>query len=187
MAIPIKALSQFYFPKSLFLIRSLTAKPISPTCSMICASSLRSTHQLFPTKLKPILVIAMERLIVCKAPHSGCEIEYTRKGEGYHYKLVFAKSLINCRGRCLFYSVFKFIQIKLSLGDIGWIETDDHYFLFYLIGIYKGWGVILAQTMTDIGQTHDGLWQRTWKYISPMPLPVMAYSLALHSAIAGGQ
>jgi tetratricopeptide (TPR) repeat protein len=49
------------------------------------------------------------------------------------------------------------------------------------VGIYTGWGVILAQTMIDIGREHDMFWERKWKHISPMPIPVMAYSLALHS------
>jgi hypothetical protein len=113
-----------------------------------------------------------------------CEVEQIKQGDGYHYKFHFANSTLKNPKRALFHAVFQFIKIKLSLNDPEWMESNDHYFLFYLIGIYTGWGVILTQTMTDIGHHQDGLfWEQKWKYISPMPVPVMAYSLALHSCM----
>jgi tetratricopeptide (TPR) repeat protein len=112
-----------------------------------------------------------------------CDLEFIKLDNGYHYKLFFAKSLLKTPKRLVFNAVFQFIQIRLSQTDIEWIRSEEHYFIFYLIGIYTGWGVLLAQTMIDIGREHDMFWERSWKYISPMPIPVMAYGMALHSAM----
>lgn len=112
-----------------------------------------------------------------------CELELIKQDDGYQYKFYFAKSILKNPKRILFNAVFQFIQIRLSETDIEWLGNEDHYFLFYLIGIYTGWGVILAQTMIDTGRENSGFWERTWKFISPMPIPVMAYSLALHSSL----
>lgn len=112
-----------------------------------------------------------------------CELEIISLDNGYHYKLYFAKSLLRHPKRLVFNSVFQFIQIRISQTDIEWIRSDKHHFIFYLVGIYTGWGVLLAQTMIDIGRENDGFWERSWKHISPMPIPVMAYSMALYSSL----
>ena len=112
-----------------------------------------------------------------------CELEFIQQDNGYHYKLFFAKSLLKTPKRLVFNGVFQFIQIRLSQTNIEWIRSEEHYFIFYLVGIYTGWGVILAQTMIDVGRENDGFWERSWKYISPMAVPVMAYSMALHSGM----
>ena len=110
-----------------------------------------------------------------------CDLEVIQQDGENHYKLFFANALLKTPKRLVFNAVFQFIQIRLGQSDINWIGDEEHYFLFYLIGIYTGWGVILAQTMIDIGRKSDGFWIRRWKYISPMPIPVMAYGMALHS------
>jgi tetratricopeptide (TPR) repeat protein len=112
-----------------------------------------------------------------------CDLELIEQDNSYHYKFYFAKSLLKTPKRILFNSVFYFIQIRLSKTNIDWLKNEDHYFLFYLIGIYTRWGVVIAQTMTDVGKKIDGFWERSWKYISLMPVPVMAYSLALHASV----
>ncbi|WP_276504199.1 tetratricopeptide repeat protein [Terrimonas pollutisoli] len=110
-----------------------------------------------------------------------CELEVISINSNPHYKLHFSKSLLNNPKRLVFNSIFHFIQIKMGGTDSEWIGNEEYHLLFYLIGIYTGWGLILSQTMTDVGMETDGFWERSWKYISPMPIPVMAYSLALHS------
>ncbi len=112
-----------------------------------------------------------------------CDVETIRTENGYHYKLVFAKRLLKNPKRLVFNAVYHFIRIRLAQGDINWIKSEGHYFSFYLIGVYTGWGVLFSQTMIDIGRETDGTWERTWKYISPMPIPVIAYSMALRSSL----
>ncbi len=112
-----------------------------------------------------------------------CDLEIFSKENIYHYKLFFAKSLLKNPKRLVFNAVFQFIKIKLAHGDIEWIKDDDHSFTFYLIGIYTSWGVLLSQTMIDVGRENDGSWVRTWGYVSPMPIPIMAYSMALRSSL----
>jgi tetratricopeptide (TPR) repeat protein len=116
------------------------------------------------------------------APYE-CDLEFIEKEEGSHYKLYMANSLLQNPSRLVFNTVFRFIQIELSQTNPLWMNTGDHNLYFYLIGIYKGWGVILAQTMTDTGRATDGFWETSWKHISPMPVPIMAYSMALLSGM----
>lgn len=110
-----------------------------------------------------------------------CDLDIIAVDAGYHYKLFFAKHLLSRPKRLVFNAVLKFIQISLSTGDIGWITNVKEGFLFYLIGIYNGWGLILAQTMIDVGKDSSLFWETNWKYISSMPVPIMAYSMALHA------
>jgi len=112
-----------------------------------------------------------------------CDLEIIEQGDEYHYKLYFANNLLKRPKRLVFNAVFKLIQIHLGRTDIGWVNNEDLYFTFYLIGIYTGWGVVLAQTMIDVGSDTDMFWQSSWKYVSPMPIPVMAYSMALFSSL----
>jgi tetratricopeptide (TPR) repeat protein len=119
-----------------------------------------------------------------QGPSFECELEYTVVDNTSHFTIHFAKTLLSHPKRLVFNSIFKFIQIKLAQTDIEWLNDEqEHYFLFFLIGIYTGWGVILSQTMTEVGKDQDMFWQKSWKYISPMPVAVMAYSLALHSSM----
>ncbi|MBS1918098.1 MAG: tetratricopeptide repeat protein [Bacteroidetes bacterium] len=111
-----------------------------------------------------------------------CELEAIKTDSGHNYKLIFAKSIIKNPKRLLFNVVFQFIQIRLAEVNIDWIH-NEHHFVFYLIGIFKGWGVILAQTITDVGKQTDGFWQRSWNFTSSMPVPVMVYAMALHSSM----
>ena len=110
-----------------------------------------------------------------------CDLDIVEIDGKYHYKLFFAKHLLNNPKRVVFNAVLKFIQINLSKGDLAWITKQEDDFLFYLVGIYTGWGVILSQTMIDVGKDSSMFWETSWKYISPMPVPIMAYSLALHA------
>jgi tetratricopeptide (TPR) repeat protein len=55
----------------------------------------------------------------------------------------------------------------------------------YLAGIYYGFGVILAQNLLHAGRSDDGVWEIKWNYVSEMPQPVMAFSLATYANLTG--
>lgn len=112
-----------------------------------------------------------------------CNVDITTAERGYHFKLFFAKSLLKNPKRLVFNAVFQFIKINLAHGDIEWIRDESQYFNFYMVGIYTGWGVLISQTMIDVGKENEGHWERTWRYVSPMPVPIMAYSMALLSGM----
>lgn len=111
-----------------------------------------------------------------------CETEL-RKGA---HHIFIAKALLIHRERLIFSLIYEFIRIRLTESDLEFdVGGDDTALFIYLAGIYYGFGVILAQNLLHTGRSADGLWEIKWSYVSEMPLPVMAFSLATYANLAG--
>jgi tetratricopeptide (TPR) repeat protein len=111
-----------------------------------------------------------------------CETEL-KKGA---YKIFVANSLVKNPERLIYSLIYEFIRIRLTESEIEFdVGGDDTGLFIYLAGIYYGFGVILAQNLTHTGHTNDGMWEIKWNYVSEMPLPVMAFSLATYANLTG--
>ena len=67
----------------------------------------------------------------------------------------------------------------------GWDEEhEDGEEFLYLVGIYLGFGLLMAHSMDEVGSREEGFWIYRWSYTSPMPREVFAYAMALHGHIA---
>jgi tetratricopeptide (TPR) repeat protein len=103
-----------------------------------------------------------------------------------NYRIYIAKSLLKRPNRLIFNLVYEFIRIRLTESEIEYDSGGDDTPLFiYLAAIYYGFGVILAQRLHDTGRDADGMWEIKWNYMSEMPLPVMAFSLATYASLTG--
>ena len=111
-----------------------------------------------------------------------CETEL-KKGE---YTIFVANSLVQHPDRLIYSLIYEFIRIRLTESEIEFdVGGDDTGLFIYLAGIYYGFGVILAQNLLHTGRSTDGMWEIKWNYVSEMPLPVMAFSLATYANLRG--
>ncbi len=111
-----------------------------------------------------------------------CETEL-KKG---NHKLFVAKSLADHPERLMYSLIYEFIRIRLTESELEFdVEGDDTDLFIYLAGIYYGFGVVLAQNLLNTGRSSDGLWEIKWNYVSEMPQPVMAFSLATYANLTG--
>lgn len=113
-----------------------------------------------------------------------CETDLT-KGQ---YTIFVAGSLQKHPERLIYSLIYEFIRIRLTESNIEFdVGGDDTGLFIYLAGIYYGFGVVLAQNLEHTGRSSDGMWEIKWNYVSEMPLPVMAFSLATYANLRGEQ
>ena len=106
-----------------------------------------------------------------------------KKGQ---YTIFVANSLSKHPQRLVFSLIYEFIRIRLTESELEFDGGGDDTGLFiYLAGIYYGFGVILGQHLLDAGRASDSLWEIKWKFVSEMPQPVMAFSLATYANLRG--
>jgi tetratricopeptide (TPR) repeat protein len=111
-----------------------------------------------------------------------CEAEL-KKGA---YKIFVANSLQKHPERLIYSLVYEFIRIRLTESELEFdVGGDDTGLFIYLAGIYYGFGVTLAQNLIHTGRSTDGMWEIKWNYVSGMPQPVMAFSLATYANLTG--
>jgi tetratricopeptide (TPR) repeat protein len=111
-----------------------------------------------------------------------CETEL-KKGD---HKIYVANSLLKRPDRLIYSLIYEFIRIRLTESELEYDAGGDDTELFiYLAGIYYGFGVVLANNLLDSGRSSDGLWEIKWNYVSEMPQPVMAFSLATYANLTG--
>jgi tetratricopeptide (TPR) repeat protein len=97
------------------------------------------------------------------------------------YKINLSKSLLKHPGQLLINLEIIFIKITLTESKIEYEDLSDADEFVYLVGIFVGHGVILYQNLLNAAVIADTFfWRRTWKYVSDIPVPVMAYALALY-------
>jgi hypothetical protein len=93
---------------------------------------------------------------------------------------VIAKSLLSHPGQLLLNLDLNFIRIRLTEYKIQYDTGTDTDLFLYLCGIFNGHGVMLYQNLVDTGVTSDTFWEKRWRFVADMPVPVMAYALALY-------
>ncbi|MEM6348790.1 MAG: tetratricopeptide repeat protein [Bacteroidota bacterium] len=102
------------------------------------------------------------------APHQICLAAHLRKQES----------------RLLFCLICECLRVRMAAAK-GWDEAhEDGEAFLYLVGIYLGFGLLMAYSMDEVGSREDGFWIYRWSYTSPMPREVFAYAMALHAHIA---
>ncbi|MEM6737285.1 MAG: tetratricopeptide repeat protein [Bacteroidota bacterium] len=99
------------------------------------------------------------------------------------YKLHVAKSITKRSNRLVFSLIYEFIKIRLLESGLKFDTGEDTELFVFLAGIYFGFGIPVAQNLTDRGRASDGFWETKWNYISQMPNEVMAFSLATYSKL----
>lgn len=99
------------------------------------------------------------------------------------YKLHIAKSITKRSNRLVFSLIYEFIKIRLLESGLKFDTGEDTELFIFLAGIYFGFGIPLAQNLTDRGRASDGFWETKWNYVSQMPNEVMAFSLATYSKL----
>jgi tetratricopeptide (TPR) repeat protein len=103
-----------------------------------------------------------------------------------NYRIHIANSLLTRPNRLVVSLIYEFIRIRLTESKIEYDSGgDDNSLFIYLAGIYYGFGVILSQHLNDSGRESDGWYEIKWRYVSEMPLPVMAFSLATYASLTG--
>jgi tetratricopeptide (TPR) repeat protein len=111
------------------------------------------------------------------------DLEVINNKEKASYKLYIARSLFITPARLLFNCLYQCIKIRMLESGIEDADNEDAELLIFFAGIYMGYGVLLAQTMTNTGQYSDGIWEKKWNNGSDIPAPVMAYALALYYSL----
>lgn len=98
------------------------------------------------------------------------------------YKIQIAKNLTQHPGQLILNLALSFIAIKLTEHKVKYDtgDDDDADLFLYLAGIFAGYGILLYQNLVDSGISSDAFWQKRWRYVSEMPVQVMAYALALY-------
>jgi tetratricopeptide (TPR) repeat protein len=112
------------------------------------------------------------------------ELEVIEKDHSTTYKLYLANILLKDPKRLLFNCLYQCIKIRMLENGIEDVNEDVRLF-FYLVGIFTGYGVILAQTMSGSGTYHDGTWETKWSTPAEIPEPIIAYALALYYSLTG--
>ena len=109
-----------------------------------------------------------------------CEMEITEKDGGNNYHLFIAKTLLKHPGRLLLNLIIQTLKAKQFENKLPIEDVNEIDLLMYHTAIYLGFGFLLYQNLAEHGNSNDGLfWERKWRFISPMPIPVMAYAMAL--------
>lgn len=96
------------------------------------------------------------------------------------YKIHLAKSITTRPNRLIFSLIYEFINIRLTEDQLQYDTGQDSSLFIFIAGIYFGFGLPLAQQLTDRGRVNDGLWETKWTYVSEMPHELMAYGLAMY-------
>ena len=104
------------------------------------------------------------------------ETETEKSNNGY--KIFIANSLPP--NRVLHRLICEFIGIKLHERELKFDTGDDTDLFIYIAGVYLGFGVILSESLFDMGYKSDGFWETKWNYNSVMPYEIMAYCFAIH-------
>lgn len=112
---------------------------------------------------------------------NDCELLVERSGETFYYELLIAKSLLKHTGQLLLLLEHSFIKIRLTENKIEYETGNEDDLFIFLAGIFLGHGVILYRNLVETGKSSDGFWEKKWRYVAIMPIPVMAYALALYS------
>lgn len=110
-----------------------------------------------------------------------CSLDYDENC----YQLHIANSIVNESHRLVYCLIKEFSLIKLNEVAKDYDFNVDPGMFVYLVGIYLGFGVILAQNLADIRSYEDGDYRVNKTYISEMPLELMAFSLAYNSKLIG--
>lgn len=100
-----------------------------------------------------------------------------------NYKLHIAKSITKRPNRLIFSLIYEFIKIRLTENRLQYDTGEDSSLFLFIAGIYFGFGIPLAQNLTDRGRSDDGFWETKWNYVSEMPNEVMAFGLATYSKL----
>lgn len=115
-----------------------------------------------------------ERPVDCYIEHD----EQTGK-----YLVVLAKSIFR-HPKWLIHSIsYELTKAMLIESKVEYGAGTDTNLFLYLAATYFGYGVIIGQTLTDIGVRTDPLWETRWCYIADIPYPIMAYALAAFSRL----
>lgn len=110
-----------------------------------------------------------------------CEMEITEKADDNYYHLSLAKTLIKHPGRLLLNLIIETVKAKQLENRISFENVEEIDLLMFHVAIYFGYGVLLYENLVEQGKSSDGLfWESKWNFISSMPIPVMAYALALY-------
>jgi tetratricopeptide (TPR) repeat protein len=168
-----------FFPKTFAADTVNVDHVINDLCDLFCISRDIVKYELL-TDLRDYNNIPYE----IEGNPFECETEL-KKGQ---YTIFVAKSLSKHPQRLIFSLIYEFVRIRLTESEIEFdVGGDDTGLFIYLAGIYSGFGVILGQHLLDAGRASDSLWEIKWAYVSEMPQPVMAYSLATYANLRGEQ
>lgn len=109
------------------------------------------------------------------------EMETIETEEGY--KINISSLLLKTRSQLILNLIIEIIGIKLMNDNLKYDTGEDSRLFIYLAGIFFGFGVILSQSLIDVGIENDGMWERKWTYFSEMPKEIIAFGLALDSIL----
>ncbi len=103
------------------------------------------------------------------------------------YKIHLANSITTNPNRLIYSLIYEFIDIRLRENYLNFDTGEDTSLFLFIAGIYFGFGIPLAQNLTDIGRADDGFWETKWNRISEMPNELMAFGLATYSNLTSNQ
>lgn len=99
------------------------------------------------------------------------------------YVILFHNAVKSLPGRLLYQMILQLVKIRLEEDKIHLEGTPEDELLIYLVAIFYGFGVIIANLLSEQGRSGFGGWEQKWHYSSPMPQTVFAYALAQYSLL----
>jgi tetratricopeptide (TPR) repeat protein len=98
--------------------------------------------------------------------------------ESGKYVLAVAKNVFNYPNWLIAASCQQFSKAKLVQRGVKYDKIADANVFLYLAAVYFGFGVIIAQSLIDMGVSTDTMWETKWTHVADIPGPVIAYALA---------
>lgn len=169
-------LTENYFPKTFRAEQILTENIISDLCTLLAIKEGTITFEVH-SDIRDVYGVPYE------IQGKPFETDFVAVDGGY--KIYVANSLQKHPKRLIFGLVYECIRIRLTHSNLQFDTGEDTDLFIYIAGIYFGFGVLLAQNLNITGRMNDGFWETKWNYISEMPNEVMAFGLAMHSALIG--
>ena len=99
------------------------------------------------------------------------------------YTIACAKSIFKRPGWLISAVCYEFAKARLLHDKLAFAADSNTKPFVYLAAVFLGYGGVVAQHLTQVGRSSDGLWETQWAYASAIPLPVMAYALALFAKL----
>jgi tetratricopeptide (TPR) repeat protein len=169
-------ISEKYFPKT-FSTKELRIENLLDDCCF----HLHLDSKLFSYRIYSDIRDADMPYATADRP-LDCLLEFDK--ESGRYSMLLAKDIFNHPTWLIASVCYEISRARLIESKVEYDSGSDTDLFLYLAAVYFGYGVVIAQNLTNIGNRQDILWQRRWAYISDMPYPVMAYALATFSKVS---
>ena len=97
------------------------------------------------------------------------------------FNITIAKNILKHPKWLITSACYEFCKARLIQFNLEFDTSEETNLFLYLVSVYFGYGVIIGQNLVDIGVSQDAMWVERWSYVAKIPVPIIAYSLAIFS------